>query len=251
MLSFLRKEQLSGDDARYVFIGEKMEIYLPVEYFDKSTDLATVMGGKISTFGVFLFKVFPSETSKNGALYSMSIPVYIKFSFSNVETKRLKLINDLPQQQYRVFTLYKGDTFIDSVIYEKSGKTVYNFIAKIVHGGKIPKTVRYDQSLKLYLDTLSLNGQKLGVPSVILEMILSELYRSKRDVSKPFRMHFDNKQYGPFDYKMIRITKIPEMVSVFTGLASDDINHKIVAAILRTKEGKKDIPSPIEKVLKY
>lgn len=249
-ISFLKKKSNpKTSTSEYLFDGEKMEIYIPSNYFDPSSGLATVMGSKINSFGTFMFKVYGNKNDNLGVLYSMNAPLDVKFSFSNVSTSTTKLTSDLPEESYRVFTLHKGDVFMDSDVYIKSGMSVFTFIAKLVHGGKMPATVKYSDALVMYLDSLRLHGIGLGVPSVILELVLSELYRSKKDTTRPFRLDYTKDK--PFDYKMVRITKIPEMVSTFTGIASDDINHKIAVGVLRNKEGKKDMKSPIEKVLKY
>jgi len=82
-----------------------------------------------------------------------------------------------------------------------------------------------------------------------LEFLLSELFRNKRNTSESFRNAYTGK--NGYDYRMVRITKIPEMNSTFTGLLGEDINQQIVSAVLKGREGKDEKVSPIEKIIKY
>ena len=91
----------------------------------------------------------------------------------------------------------------------------------------------------------------LGVPALNIELILSELFRTKTNMNKPYRLSYNGKSYGKYDYKMVRITKVPEMNSTFTGLIGEDVNQQIVSAVLKRRTGVKERVSPIEKIIKY
>jgi len=245
---FFRYETLPAGKRVY-FQGEKLKIYIPSYYFDQMEGLARTMGQQIETLGLFDFEVFKNEDDKKGVIYEIQIPIMIKFSFSERETGRLKIKSQIPENDYHIFTLYKGDIFMDNIQYKKSSDDTFKFISKLMHGAKLPNTISYDDIMKIYLNMLTISGDKLGVPAFTLEAMISELYRYKKDVSKPYRLRY--KPQNPYDYKMVRITKIPEMNSTFSGLASEDVNHQILAGILRNREGKKEMTSPVEKVLKY
>ena len=64
-------------------------------------------------------------------------------------------------------------------------------------------------------------------------------------------MKYDGKTVSPYDYRMLRIVKIPEMNSTFTGITGEDVNQQLISAILRNREGKKERVSPIERIIKY
>ena len=247
-LPFFKIEKLSAGERVY-FQGEKLKIYVPSYYFNDMEGLARTIGQKIETIGLLDFEVFNSEDAEKGVLYELQIPIKMKFSFSDRDTAKLKLKPEIPENEYNVFTLYKGDIFMDNTQYRKSSDDTFMFISKLIHGAKLPNSIPYHDAMKLYLNMLEVSGDNLGVPAFSLEAMLAELYRYKKDVSKAYRLKY--KPTNPYDYKMVRITKIPEMNSTFSGLASEDVNHQIIAGILRSREGKKEMVSPVEKVLKY
>lgn len=245
--SFLKKVTQKNNTA-YYFSGEKMEIYIPKEFVDRS--FASPIGAAIKTIGLFLFKVFPTEESKEGKLYELQIPVPIIFTYSDESKKTLKLKNGFPTNEYFVYTLYHNDIFMKSDVYVQNKNDILNFISRMLHNGKIPNTTIYEDALKIYLNAMYMNNVSLGSPAVIFEAILSEMFRDKKNTSKPFRLTYDGTKTKELDYKCVKMVKIPELVSSFSGITSEDVRHQIVAGILRTKENKKDVMSPVEMVVK-
>jgi hypothetical protein len=244
MLPFLREEKL-GLRTQVTFTGNKMKIYLP-SYFLEDGSMATIIGRRVSTIGLYWFSV-------NEKYYEMQIPVKISFEFSEREKKKTRLKPNMPDIEYNIFTLENGDAFLYDVNYKESIDDVTFFIQKLIEGAKLPPTLSYEEVLNVYLKALEVTkiNSKLGVGAVTLEFILSELYRDKKNTSNPFRLKYDAKTVSPYDYRMLRIVKIPEMNSTFTGITGEDINQQLISAILRNREGKKERVSPIEKIIRY
>jgi hypothetical protein len=248
MLPFLKEEKIDLR-TQITFKGSKMEIYIPSYFFDSSSELfsmASIIGRRIETIGLFWFFV-------DGKFYELQIPIKVSFEFSETEKVKKKLKPGMPEIDYEVFTLKNGDAFIHDIMYKQSIDDVINFIQKLVEGAKLPQTLSYEEVLGVYLKILEVSkiGKGLGVNSVTLEFILSELYRDKRNTTLPFRKTFNGKSIGPYDFKMLRIVKVPEMNSTFTGLTGEDINQQFISAILKNREGNDERISPIEKIIKY
>jgi hypothetical protein len=245
MLPFLREEKIDLR-TQVTFTGSKMEIYLPSYFLDGESKMAAIIGRRVETIGLFWFSV-------NGKFYEMQIPVRVSFEFSEREKKNMRLQNGMPIINYDIFILENGDAFIYDVMYKQSIDDIGFFLSKMIEGGKMPPTISYEEILGVFLKALEVTkiNEKFGVGAVTLEFILSELYRNKRNNSDPFRLAYDGKRVSPYDYKMVRIVKVPEMNSTFTGLTGEDINQQLVAAILRNREGRDERISPIEKIIKY
>jgi len=245
MLPFLREEKIDLR-TQVTFTGSKMEIYLPSYFLEDESKMAAIIGRRVETIGLFWFSV-------NNKYYEMQVPVKISFEFSERNKKTMRLKTEIPSIAYDIFTLENGDAFVYDVMYKQSIDDIGFFLSKMIEGGKMPPTISYEEILGIFLKALEVTkiNEKFGVGSVTLEFILSELYRDRRNNSDPFRIAFDNKKVSPYDYKMVRIVKVPEMNSTFTGLTGEDINQQLIAAILRNREGREERISPIEKIIKY
>jgi hypothetical protein len=244
MLPFLREEKINLR-TQVTFTGSKMEIYLP-SYFLEDGTMGAIIGRRVETIGLFWFSV-------NEKFYEMQVPVKMSFEFSERTKKNMRLQNGMPIINYDIFELENGDAFVYDVMYKQSIDDIGFFLSKMIEGGKMPPTISYEEILGVFLKALEVTkiNEKFGVGAVTLEFILSELYRDKKNNSDPFRLVYDGKRVSPYDYKMVRIVKVPEMNSTFTGLTGEDINQQLISAILRNREGRDERISPIEKIIKY
>lgn len=245
MLPFLREEKRDLR-TQVTFTGSKMEVYLPSYYLESGEAMAAIVGRRVECIGMFWFSV-------SGKFYELQVPVKISFEFSDRESVRKRLQNGMPELDYDVFVLNNGDAFVYDVNHKEAIDDIIFFIQKLVEGAKLPPTLSYEEVMDVYLKALEVTkiNTKLGVNSVTLEFIMSELYRDRRNLSKPFRLSYNGKSVGPYDYRMLRIVKVPENNSVFTGITGEDTDQQLISAVLRTREGKAERPSPIEEIIKY
>jgi hypothetical protein len=248
MLPFLKEEKV-GLRTQLTFTGSKMEIYVPVYYYDVLLEskkiLASIIGRRVETIGMFWFLV-------GDEFYELQLPVLISFDFTESKKVKKKLKPGMPEIEFEMFTLTNGNAFIYDVNHKENVEDIVNFIQRLIEGAKLPPTLSYEEVLGIYLKALEVTiGSKLGIASVTLEFILSEIYRDRRNNSEPFRLKYDGKTVSPYDYKMLRIVKVPEMNSTFTGLTGEDITQQLISAVLRNREGKTEKVSPIERIIKY
>ena len=80
------------------------------------------------------------------------------------------------------------------------------------------------------------------VSAQVLGLVISEIYRYDKDLTKPFRIANTNDMYA---YKAISIDKVPKYTSAFTAITSDNADEAIAAAM--TTKGHAD--SPLEKIV--
>lgn len=226
-----------------------LEVYIPKDYFDDNK-IAAIIGNTLSTFGIFYIGVFNSENDsfESGKIYNINIPSTVVLTFTDSYYIKRKLKNNIDEKDYLVLTYKKNDMFIENLNVIKDGDNVDKFV-KMLFGGKVPEDVPYSKVLELFKEISSLNGMSFG-SSVISEFVLSELYRSKSDISKPLRLT-PGGNYGENDYKAVNIKTIPSLNSTFTAISFEDINQSIISSIKKTRENEDEIESPIEKVIKY
>ena len=105
--------------------------------------------------------------------------------------------------------------------------------------------------LGLYHEVLGINKVSLQSPSIIYELIVSELCRFKTDLSLPYRLAANKKVISPYAYKNINLNRLPSLNSTFAGLTFEDMTNSITMSLARTKTGGKETASPLEKIIKY
>ena len=124
---------------------------------------------------------------------------------------------------------------------------------KLIENAKMPPYISYEDALPIYMNAMIASDTKgLGVDAVTIEFILSGLYRSKKQMRDPFRLAYNG--HNEFDYKRVRINKIPQLTSTFTAISGEDIDTQLVSSILNTRDPStngEEVESPMEKIIKY
>lgn len=241
------KEETVGLRTQVTFVGDELLIYLPKYYLDKDSVFGEILGNKIDVIGLFWFKT-------GGKMYEMALPIRMTFEYDEeIEPFKGKLRNDLPICDYRVFKLRKGDALCHDIMHVIKIDDLESMLLKIIDQGKMPATVSYDEAITLFhkLMLATKTGSKLGVGSVMVEVLLSEIYRNKHNPTQPFRKLLNSSSSASmYDFKQVRLTKVPQMNSVFNSLIGEDTFNQIANCVVRVREGHPDRPSPMEKLMK-
>lgn len=247
-LSFLKRVK----DTVY-FDSYRMEIFIPKDYFDNK--VAEYYGRKISTIGMFVYRVFKDEKSyKEGKSrnFQLTIPEAIFIEFSEKESIKMKTKKDSDEESYEVFILEKGNVFIENVQLTQFFKNTEDII-KLHHNARLPEMLEYNKILDLYIDSMNNNNASLKMPLVLIEMIISELARYKRNLDIPFRKAIgsNNSSITERDYIQMSIKNLAMRNSTFTAITSEDINQALISSINKTENNGIEKDTPIEKVIKY
>ena len=241
---FLKSETF-GLRTQETFVGNKCEIYVPDFFFNKDDDnaLATDLGDRIETMGLLFFFV-------DGQKYNMNMPIRFQFQFSSVEKKKYTSGNGIKEIMYFVYTLKRGDAFVYDVLHRQSADDFMFFFRKIIENAKLPPYISYEDSLETFLSCMvAAKCENIGLNTVGIEFMLSEIYRDKKNLSRPFRFAYSDA--NKFGYRMVRFVKLPQLNSTFSGVGGEDINTQLVSAVTRTRENGTNVDSPIEKIIKY
>jgi|GEM_PF-1839457 len=247
-------------DNQLIFNGVYMEVYIPKSYFENN--IATILGNRVKTLGIFDFKIFNSidgkSTDKSRNLYKC--PLEIVMQPSSIEkgqtiVKNLEIDeeDETDDNVENVVTLkfYKNDIFILNEVIEQNVSSV-NTLVKLLNSGKINKSVDYKEIINLLLDNLEANNFNLKTPSLDLELIISELYRQKKDTTKPYRMIAGKTgKVNKDEYVPTSVKKISTNNSTFTAISGENIRMALISSVNKTQQDKPEKESPVEKVMKY
>lgn len=246
LFPFLKEEKI-GLRTQETFVGKKLEIYLPSYYIDKNDNraIALDLGDKIESIGLFWFKVNDTDW------YELQLPLKFQFQFSSFRKERVKIQPNMPEAEYIVYELKNGDAFIYNVLHKQNvDDMAKDFFGKLIQGAKIPPTVAYEDVADIFFKAMSSSKYtSLGVSALSIELLLSEIYRVRKNLHDPFRLAYNGN--NKYDYQMVRITKVPELNSTFTGLIGEDVTSQIVSAVVKNRSGVEEKESPIEKSIKY
>lgn len=243
--------ELSRQGNSVIFNGDVLNIYIPTKSFERKQ--AKYNGEYITTMGMFIFEIQTFEQIEkgmSGIFRRLTIPNNIDFQYTDSSKFKGK-IDKYPSDEYTVFRLEKGDKFIANVFVQQISTAVIDFV-KALHGGSMPKSVSYDEILGLYHNVLELNNVNLNAPSLIYELSIAEVCRSKKDQSKPFRDAVNRKpDISRYDYVNINLNKLPMLNSTFSGLTFENMNDAIIKSLDRTETGGEEKFSPLERPIKY
>lgn len=230
-LPFLMKKT-EDQITSYTYVGNSvLEIFIPTINFERSngrTNLSTRVGRLIDTVGIFYFY-------EGKDLYFSSLPINIQFEFtSERQQKAFKLNTKIPPNNYTVFTLNKGDKFIYNDIYILNVKDT-NGILNTFYQAYLPNTIEYGDIYEIFSNAFFATKMKFPAVSVLLEALLSQLYRSKTNLYEPFRMKYNGR--NGYSYKNINIKKVPEVSSLFSSLVGEDGYYQLTQ-IISNKDNK-------------
>jgi len=236
-------------DDRYIYLVKKYcEFYIPMSYFDGTSGFAQDMGPTINVMGIFNVGFF--EDGKLLETRIMNLPSWITVYVYDSVVKSIKLPGEPEPVQCKVLQYYEGNKVMNATIIEDSEncERYMDFVLK----GKVPSSVPYDASLRLWRKNQAMNAVHLGVPSVIEELILSATYRYKDDVTQKFARVIgkDPKNISQYDYKAVNVRQICQFTSTFTAVTFEDIDSMITSSLNRSREHKEEAVSPIEQVIK-
>ena len=228
-------------DENTVFYKGDGEIiyYVPEKYFE--LNMAYGLGEYVYTLGVFTYAHFRKD-GKNDGVKHFKCPTMIKCKPSKIEKiTTFQVQGSKTPQGYRFLHFTDGSELISELALQQNIENVEKFIG-VVKGGNLPDYIPYNELHEYLIENARLNGFNYRVSHQILGMIISEIYRDKDDLSKPFRY---SEMKDMTAYKAINMTKIPKYTSVYTSITSENPDEAIAGAIVNKGSGR----SPLERVI--
>ena len=99
---------------------------------------------------------------------------------------------------------------------------------------------------------MDIAGISFDIPDSTYEIVISKIYRSKRNPQKTFGYVLGkDPKHDQLDYTTFTPRQITKTDSVFTGLIFEDMDQMITSGINRTNKELPDKTSPMEEIIKY
>lgn len=240
------------EDERIYVNAPYMEGYIPKRLFkdnDGESTIACYYGEGIKTIGIFAVRVFTSEDMPRDKveLRTFAYPNPIETYPSEITEEKLQLFPSDKGEVYVVLKYHKGDLMMDELT-KKDTLNCEKFI-NMVTKGKLSQSIPYDVAEQLWMSNMSINGFDPGVPGIVPQLILSEMYRNPSNPIEQFRKIASNKGVTMRDGIWYNMNEVSAFTNVLSALSFERISDKITTSINMTKSGVKQNRSPVEKVL--
>ena len=231
---------MKKDKNTLLFNGDgELVYYVPEKYFSNKS--AEIIGDEVELMGIFDYEVF-SKTGSGSGKKNFNFPTVFKCRPTSIEKVAEFQINKKSEPvPYRLLHFKKGAELVCSTLVPQSVKNVEKFM-KLLIGGNLPNTIPYSRLHEYTIKNAALNGFSYKISAQIFGVVISELCRSTKDPTKPFRLAGTNDY---LDYVFMNIKKIPKYTSAFTSITSENADEAIANAI--TNKTHKD--SALEKVM--
>ena len=231
---------LKDDGKKVTFIGDgELIYYIPEKYFE--TGAASIIGEFIETIGIFTYAVF-DKSGKKVVLKPFKWPTMIRCKYSEMSKEpNYHLEGTSEPMAYRLLHFKKDDELVCDVNIAKDFSNLKLFINLFIRAN-MPDNIPYDKIHEYVIENANLNNFDYKVSGQIIGMLISEIYRDAKDLSRPFRLSGMNDMLS---YKAISIDKVPKYTSAFIAVTSDNADEAIAAAITNGGNGV----SPLEKIM--
>ncbi len=225
---------------KLIFTGDGTLIYyVPEKFFN--INAASAIGEYIELMGVFSYGLY-DKNGKQLSLKPFKCPTMIRCKPSSItKESKFHLQGTSEEAAYRFLHFKNGDELICSLKEPKDVDNVEKFTTLLMRAN-LPETIPYNELHEYILENAELNGFNYKISPQIIGILISELCRSKSDLSKPFRFS-DMKSMT--DYKAISILQVPKYTSPYTAITSENADEAIAAAMTV----KSNISSPLEKIM--
>lgn len=235
---FLRRD---GEALKFNETGNTFIFYVPEKYF--TTKDAVIVGEYVSVLGILNYEIVNSNTGKSTTgIKLFNFPTVFICKPATIEKqKELQINKNSDPADYRLLKFKKDDEVISSVKTPEDIANVESFYNLFMRGN-LPNTIPYNELQNIVYENMKLNGYSYGITMQLIGILISELYRSSKNLDIPYRLSGST---DPLDYKTMDIRQIPKHVSPFVALTSENWDESMVGAI--TTKNSKD--SPMEKLL--
>lgn len=233
-------------DGKYIYLDcEYAEFYIPLSYFDATTNLAINNGKIISVIGIFNVGIFEGGKLKEYKVFN--VPTWVQIENTDSEIRQIDLPNekDIP---CRIMKFHKGNKIMASTVIKDSSNA--QLFLKMITSGKVPPSIPYSKVLSIWRENQKLSGVNLGVESIIQEVILATAYRDPNNLEKPFATLIgQDKPVSEYAYKMLSIRQICQYSATFTAMTFEDFDSMVTTSLNRTRSGKEEIYTPVEQII--
>lgn len=240
--NFLKRK---GDSLLFSLPDKELVYFVPEEYF--TSKIAIIQGEYVSLLGLLDYSIRDLKTGKFDKLHPFNFPtIFLCKPYEIEKQKGLQLTSTSEKADYRILKFKEDNEVVTSTKVPQVLDNVEEMLKMIFITAKIPTTVPYDKIWEIFLNNFKLNGGNYNINYQLIMMMISEVCRDPKDLSKPFRL---SNQSGMYDYVLQSIKQLPKYVSPFAVIASENWDESIMAGVMMSKDPNKIKNSPMERVL--
>lgn len=242
------KKSLIEKDGYFVLNCPYAEFYIPRDYIED--ELAVDNGESFKSLGIFYVRTF-NALDKPNDFEILNLPSMLILFPNQKEMQKLTIASE-EESEYMVLKFFKGEKVTQSAIKCDSAmpENFLNFILR----GRMPSNIPYNLTINAFIKAFTINKVGIPAPTLILEMIISEVYRYKNDTALKYAQVLA-KSFNPnkkqLDYTTANIRSICKANSSFAGVSFENIDEMLTSAINNTKYNRKETKTPFEEVIKY
>lgn len=221
------------------YLGDELNVYIPDAYFESS--LAEVIGDRYFVFGLLSAK---STVNGKTEFTTINIPTFTNFYPSQVTTEK-----DEDGEKYHIMKFFKNSVVMDAQT--RADSNVTQTFLKMLCRGKLPNTIAYDEYLNVWDTNLETNDVNFKVASVIKEIIIAEMLRTKGNPYQKYaKVKGKNPKADPYGYEPTNINKVCSMSSTFSAITFENMDEMIITSVNMKRYDKEQKDSPLEKIIK-
>lgn len=234
--NFLRLE----NDTLYFNQPGTFIFYVPEKFFNNGC--AEVIGETVKTIGILNYEIL-NTNGKSIMFERFFFPTRFDCTPSYIsKAKDIQVGNE--KGDFRKLVFEKGAKVVNSIEVVETITNVEDIFQMMVVTGNIPPNLSYDILQDYFTEPMELNNGDYKVNMQMFGIIISELCRDSKDLSKPFRYNKD-KLSNPYDYTSISVIESPKLTSPYSSITSYYYDDAVIAAIMNTNT----VDNPLEKLL--
>lgn len=221
------------------------EIYIPDEYLDKSKSVEN--GTTYTTLGILPYSVIiEGKVAYSGTL---KIPQMISINVTEKRRDNVRLNKYSENPTPVTAILYQPGEPITSE-YTEASASLAAIILDLFLGGNLPSSIPYWDINDIIHSAFKLNKVGIPIPSFIIEDMIATLYRSAKNPENKFAKDVGrNPTINPLNYIAMSYRDATRYISTFAGISSEVMGQALLYGIKRTKEGKEEPVSPVERTI--
>lgn len=210
-----------------IFIGNKLEIYVPVRYGQHGC-----LDIEESVKALAIFDMTINESMQTGML----LPAKVTMKPNDIEA----IMRD--GERYQKMTFLKDDVFIVDTHIVKDEHIAYVMFYEFIYGGKTPRFMTYDHLGFIFEKAVQVTGIHFPTNSAVFEMMVAVLHRDPNDLTKFYRLTDMKKK--PLQIPLLTVAHAA--TSTTTKIVGSYDNEGYDAALINAS----DVPSEIENLLR-
>jgi hypothetical protein len=234
----INKNYFTEKGSKILLNTHRCEIYVPDSYLE--TKMLGQDGEIFDLLFIVKYRLFHTDTDD-----ASKLPIY-EFHFpSMVLTKPDEVRHDTMdiygvKEKVTVLIYHRGGEIIYNCNIIKSSLMVERFVTLLING-KIRGS--YVNSNNMLNDIQKIHNTKLNVPQYVQHILLSEVYRSRKDLSQPARIVASPLDKDDSKIRGLNMRENAAYTSTLAGVGFEDVKSMLTVADNRDDKNDKTMNS--------